>query len=137
MRFKTRLKTIANIDMVPMIDVVFQLVVFFMVSSTFIETPGIKILYPESETTETVMMTRLVVTISENNRIFLNKDQYAFPEFEKAVNAIDDLAMEAITAVVIEGDEKSSYATMVAVLDVLRKRGFKGVSLRMTPKKEN
>ena len=46
MHFKQRLKPSVKADMVPMIDVVFQLVIFFMVSSTFIQTPGISIVLP-------------------------------------------------------------------------------------------
>ena len=51
MKFKQRkLKTKASIDMTPMLDVVFQLIIFFLVSTTFAILPGISVKLPESET---------------------------------------------------------------------------------------
>ena len=49
MRFRRRLTPEARVDLIPMIDVVFQLVVFFMVSSTFMLTPGIKLALPQRQ----------------------------------------------------------------------------------------
>jgi biopolymer transport protein ExbD len=48
--FRRRLKPVSTVDLVPMIDVVFQLIIYFMVSTTFILTPGIGIVLPESST---------------------------------------------------------------------------------------
>ena len=72
MRFKRRLMPQANVDLVPMIDVVFQLVIFFMVSTTFILTPGISLVLPGSTTSEPVVMTKFVVTVISENEIYLN-----------------------------------------------------------------
>jgi len=60
MRFRRKLTTRATVELVPLIDVVFQLVIFFMVSTTFILTPGISIILPGSTTAEPVLMTKLV-----------------------------------------------------------------------------
>ncbi|MBN1649481.1 MAG: biopolymer transporter ExbD [Spirochaetales bacterium] len=133
MVFKRRLKTVSNIDLVPMIDVVFQLVVFFMVSSTFIETPGIRIQYPESQTTEAVRMTSLIVTMVDRDRIYVNKDVYDFDGFSKKINSIDDETRDKINAVVIEGGYDIPYDLLIDVMDVLRFKGFRGINLRLTP----
>ena len=63
MRFKRRLSTQSTPNLIPMIDVVFQLVVFFMVSTTFIITPGISLVLPSSQTAESVAMSKLVITV--------------------------------------------------------------------------
>jgi biopolymer transport protein ExbD len=135
MLFKRRLKPVSNIDLIPMIDVVFQLVVFFMVSSTFIETPGIRIDYPESQTTEAVRMTSLIVTMAGRDRIYVNKDVYDFDGFSEKIDSIDDETRDNITAVVIEGGYDIPYDLLIDVMDVLRFKGFKGVNLRLTPVK--
>ncbi|MDZ7792506.1 MAG: biopolymer transporter ExbD [Spirochaetia bacterium] len=85
MQFKRRLKPTATVDLVPLIDVVFQLVVFFMVSSTFILTPGISLTLPEASSAEPTVMTRLVVTIAEEDQIYLNKEQYSLETLEEAL----------------------------------------------------
>ena len=58
---RRRLQRSTTVDMVPMIDVVFQLVIFFMVSSTFKITPAIGLTLPDSATAVPTEMTRLIV----------------------------------------------------------------------------
>jgi biopolymer transport protein ExbD len=132
MQFKRRLKPTATVDLVPLIDVVFQLVVFFMVSSTFILTPGISLTLPESSSAEPTVMTRLVITISGEEEIYLNKEQYSLESLEAALQQFSQREeLENLQTVVVEGDEGVSYSLMVRVLDTLRGHGFEGVNLRM------
>ena len=132
MQFKRRLKPTATVDIVPLIDVVFQLVVFFMVSSTFILTPGISLTLPEASSAEPTVMTRLVVTIAEEDQIYLNKEQYSLETLEEALQQFSQREeLREIQTVVVEGDQSVSYSLMVRVLDTLRRHGFEGVNLRM------
>lgn len=132
MQFKRRLKPTATVDIVPLIDVVFQLVVFFMVSSTFILTPGISLTLPEASSAEPTVMTRLVVTIAEEDQIYLNKEQYSLETLEEALQQFSQREeLRDIQTVVVEGDQGVSYSLMVRVLDTLRQHGFEGVNLRM------
>lgn len=131
MHFKRRLSPSIKADMVPMIDVVFQLVIFFMVSSTFLQTPGISITLPESSTAEAVEMTRMVITVVSEDELYLNKDIYTMTGLEEALSAVTDEEKEQINAVIIEGDENVSYELLVKVLDMLRINRFKGVNLKM------
>lgn len=132
MQFKRRLKPTATVEIVPLIDVVFQLVVFFMVSSTFILTPGISLTLPDSSSAEPVVMSRLVVTIVSEDEIYLNKDAYSLQGFEKALQGFKEKKEVAqLQTAVIEGDHQVSYSLMVHILDILRSNGFEGVNLRM------
>ena len=135
MQFKRRLSPKANVDLIPMIDVVFQLVVFFMVSSTFIMTPGISIDLPGAESSDAVVMSRIVVTVAGEDELYINRDRYTFEEFRNAAAQLDAAAQEAddqgvTRSVIVEGDRTVAYDTMVRVLDVLRRSGFRGVNLR-------
>ena len=134
MRFRRSLTTRTNVELIPLIDVVFQLVVFFMVSTTFILTPGISLILPGSETSEPVVMTKLVVTIVAEDEIYLNKERYNLAGLSSRLKALTEEEKEEIKTVVIEGDEEVSYRLMVDVLDVLRKNGFKGVNLKTKEK---
>ncbi len=131
MHFRRRLTPSVRADMVPMIDVVFQLVIFFMVSSTFLQTPGIPIVLPESTTAESVTMTNMVVSVVSEDEIYLNKDVYSLDTLGTALQLISDEEKEALTAVVIEGDQAVSYELLVEILDLLRHNRFDGVNLRM------
>lgn len=130
-RFRRKLNPIARVDLIPMIDVVFQLVVFFMVTSTFIITPGIGIEFPRSETAERVAMSKLVVTVVSEDEVYLNKEQYSFDGFRAALKEISTEDREELKSVVLEGDRSIPYSLIVKVLDLLRKNGFQGVNLKM------
>ena len=131
MRFRRRLSPEARVDLIPMIDVVFQLVVFFMVTSTFLMTPGIKLVLPSSTTAEPVVMTEMVVTIASEDEIYLNREGYSFQDFGGVLDALATEEKEKIEAVIVEGDVSVSYELMIRVLDILRKNGFTEVSLKL------
>jgi len=129
--FRRRLSPNANVDLIPMIDVVFQLVVFFMVSSTFVMTPGIAIDLPESTSSEAVVLNRLVVTVASADEIYLNREQVALNELDQRLRDMGEgLEADDPMSAVIEGDGAVPYETLVAVLDVLRRNGYRGVALR-------
>lgn len=130
MEFRRRLKPQAEVDIVPLIDVMFQLVVFFMVSSTFIVTPGISLLLPESSSAEPVAMSKLVVSIVSQEEVYLNQDRYTVQSLDAGLKALRDDERRQIKTVVVEGDRNVSYSLMVSVLDVLRMNGFKGINLK-------
>lgn len=131
MIFKRRLKPVASVELVPMIDVIFQLVVFFMVSSTFIITPGISLELPDSTTAEPVVLTNLIVTIVTEDELYLNDEPGSVSSLKGMLESLPEIGSEEIQNVVIEGDRRSSYSLMVEVLDILRESGFTGINLRM------
>jgi biopolymer transport protein ExbD len=130
MVFRRRLRPKADVDIVPLIDVMFQLVVFFMVSSTFIVTPGISLLLPESSSAEPVAMSKLVVSIISPDEVYVNQDRYALSSLDGGLKTLSEEDRRSIKTVVVEGDSGVSYSLMVSVLDVLRQNGFKGINLK-------
>ena len=143
MHFRRRLRPNANVDLIPMIDVVFQLVVFFMVTSTFVMTPGIALDLPESTSSESVVLNRLVVTVAGPEEIYLNRERVAIGQLESALSVYAaanpeaaDTSSTAVKSAVIEGDREVSYELLVRVLDALRRHGYRGVALRTTSDEE-
>lgn len=137
MRFQRRLSTHTEVNLVPMIDVVLQMVFFFMVSSTFTVNPGISLVLPESKTSEPVAMTNLVISIISEEEIYLNRTMYNIYTIDSALADISREQRDEIKSIVVEGDKSISYELMIKVLDVLRKNNFKGVNLRTRPAQEN
>ncbi len=131
MVFKRRLKPIASVDLIPMIDVIFQLVVFFMVSSTFIITPGIELQLPDSATAEPVVMSKVVITIVSPDEIYLNKEKENLSSLGGRLESIGKEGGAEKRSVIVQGDKSVSYSLMVRVLDILRENGFTGINLRM------
>ncbi|GAB6091334.1 ExbD/TolR family protein [Spirochaeta dissipatitropha] len=131
MQFRRRLQPNANVDLVPMIDVVFQLVVFFMVSSTFVLTPGIALNLPESGSAESIVTTPTVVTVAGPGEYYVNRDPFSLSGLDQYFSELNESWPEnEPRGIVIEGDRNTSYESIVQVLDVLRRNDFRGVSLK-------
>ena len=73
MRFKKRLKANVRIDMTPMIDAVFLLLIFFMITSSIIKDPSININMPKAASSESQPDKDLVVTLSKDGALYLNE----------------------------------------------------------------
>jgi biopolymer transport protein ExbD len=134
MKFQRQMKPQVRIDLVPMIDVVFQLVIFFMVSTTFIVTPGIGLTFPAASTAEPVAMTRIIITVAARDEIYLNKDEHTIQSLNERlaeIKAEEQAREEEVKrTIILEGDKDIPYSLLVEVLDSLRQNGFTGVNLR-------
>jgi biopolymer transport protein ExbD len=130
MRPRRGLKPQTSINLVPMIDVVFQLVIFFMVSTTFKIVPGIDLELPASKTAEPVALTPLVLSIGDRERIYVNDRRVSIGDLDAALRENIGEESPGDHPVVVEGDASVPYDLMVDVLDVLRVLGFQAASLR-------
>ena len=126
---RRRLQRRTTVDMVPMIDVVFQLVIFFMVSSTFKITPAIGLTLPESATAVPTEMTRLVVTVHSRDVIYLNDRKLDLDGLANAFGR-DGIDPASVESIIVEVDEAASSQILVHVMDVLRVNGIDSVALR-------
>ncbi|MBF9017164.1 MULTISPECIES: biopolymer transporter ExbD [unclassified Oceanispirochaeta] len=137
MIFERRLKPHINVDLTPLIDVVFQLVIFFMISSVFNTAPGITLELPESATSENVEITELRLTVQSDENIFVNKESCTLLTLEETlITVIEREHMEA-PVVVLDGNKDIPYQLMIEILDILRRQGFDGVNLVTSEKSED
>jgi biopolymer transport protein ExbD len=130
-RFRRKFEPQASINLVPMVDVVFQLVLFFLVSTTLALVPGIRLKLPASGTAERVPVRQLVVTVASPTELWINNEAV---ESTSALNdelaAMSEADRAALESVIIEADQQVPYGLMVEVLDALRRNGLKDVGLR-------
>ncbi|MBE6349265.1 MAG: biopolymer transporter ExbD [Spirochaetaceae bacterium] len=130
---KKRFEKTAQVDLIPMIDVVFQLILFFLVSTTFALMPAISVTLPSSETAEGVQVKSLTITAESNGNLWLNEKQMTLVEIENALTQWDMAEEERKEFPVrIEADELVTNGTIVKIFDVLRRSGFVSVNLSTT-----
>lgn len=129
MRFRRRLVARTTVDLVPMIDVVFQLILFFLVSTTFAILPGISLMLPESSSAEATAMTRLAVSVVSREEVYLNKDRIHLDELGERLGALSIAERSEIKSVTVEADRNIPYGLTIEVLDILRLAGFRGINL--------
>ncbi|MFN2328240.1 MAG: ExbD/TolR family protein [Chromatocurvus sp.] len=117
----------AQIDLTPMLDVVFIMLIFFIVTATFIKEAGVEVTRPEASTAQPKDNVNILIAINATNEIWMDKRRID----ERAVRAnIERLHAENPKgAVVIQADNKSNTETVAAVLDAAREAGVYDVSL--------
>ena len=130
MKFRRAMTPLTSVNLIPMIDVVLNMVFFFMVTTTFVVAPGIALTLPTSTTSEPVAVGRLVITVVSEKEVYLNTERLSLDGLADRLAAYSAAEKEKTKSVVVEGDRTVSYSLMVEVLDALRKNGFRGVNLR-------
>ena len=114
-----------QIDMAPLIDVVFLLLIFFMLTFA-IQGQGLAISLPEGEETEKVEKD-IIVKIDRNNKIYLNDRQIEIDSLGAALG--EDLLKRSDKMVVIDSAPKVKYELFARVLDVSREAGAENFSI--------
>ena len=124
----------AQVDLVPMIDIVFQLILFFLVSTTFALLPGITLNLPESSTSEGVSTAGITITMKENGQIWYKSTEVDLETLSKELESFDKVSFEerAEYPINLEADILVTNGQIVTVFDILRQNGFSAVNLRTT-----
>lgn len=137
MKFKRTKRSGAYVDLIPMIDVVFQLILFFLVSTTFIQLPGISLSLPASTTSEAVKTAGITITVQTGGMIWIDDQSVSIEELNSNLATIGELEIAAgrtidTYPVRLEADELVTNGMIVQIFDVLRQNGFLSVHLRTT-----
>lgn len=130
MKFNRRLQPRVGLDMTPMIDVVFQLILFFLVSTTFAVLPGISLDLPSSTTAEGTRTNGITVTASADGSVFVNAEKVPLDGLDAALKELPITTPRESVPVSLEADASVPNGTIVRILDALRRTGFTGVNLR-------
>jgi biopolymer transport protein ExbD len=133
MKIKRRSGVQANVDLIPMIDIVFQLILFFLVSTTFAVLPAVTVRLPDSSTAKSESVADITITAEENGALWFNNKQVTFETLDKSLSSFDTGGKPKDSyPVTLEADDKVTNGTIVHIFDVLRKNGFSAVNLRTT-----
>ncbi|NQT90077.1 MAG: biopolymer transporter ExbD [Candidatus Omnitrophica bacterium] len=128
MQLKRHLKlerTLRTIDIAPLIDVVFLLLIFFMLTSNFIFQPGIRVNLPRAVTSEILSEENTVITVTAENLIYHNGRLVTAKELSLALKK----AASAHRPVLIKADKKASLGRIVEAWDICRQEGISRVNI--------
>jgi biopolymer transport protein ExbD len=131
MRTKARRKVIINIT--SLIDVIFMLLLFFMITSTFLEQPGIKLELPAAKTSANSEAQEVVLTVDKKGELFLNRKPLALAELEAEIRKI--LPQMKDSALVLKADQEISHGLVVRVMDMAKRGGVKKLIIGTKPEK--
>jgi biopolymer transport protein ExbD len=117
----------SQVDLTPMLDVVFIMLIFFIVTSTFVKESGVDVTRPSAETAVPTDASSIQIGITGNNQIYFDKrlvDKRAV-----RANIEKGLAESPGAAVIIIADALSNTETLIEVMDQSRLAGAENISV--------
>lgn len=119
-RRKNRGNDSADVNMTPMLDIVFILLIFFIVTAVFVKEPGVDVQRPLTETEERVRPT-ILVAVTADDEIWVNRQVYQMNQLR---NVLEQLLQENPRAeAMIQGDAEAPVGTVLDVQEVLQQLG--------------
>ena len=117
----------SSLDLTPMMDIVFIMLIFFIVTTSFVKETGVDINRPNAETAERDEKGNILVAITQNNEIWIDKRRVDL----KAVRAnIERLKIEYPEgSVIIQADKESRSGLLVEAMDQIRLAGVQNISI--------
>jgi biopolymer transport protein ExbD len=120
------------INVTSLIDVMFLLIIFFMVSSTFKNQPAIDLSLPRSATAQETTVTPTVVYLTREGQLFLDDEPVTATQLGERLRQLQAATGE--DRVVLRADEHAEHGEVVDLIDLIKESGFRRVSLAAKPK---
>jgi biopolymer transport protein ExbD len=114
-----------QIDIAPLIDIVFQLLIFFMLTSTFVMQPGIKISLPKAVTSEVIRFENIEILVTSESVTYLNGKVVTMQELNKLFKQ----AVKKNQTILIKADKRASLGKVVEIWDLARDSGITQINI--------
>ena len=116
-----------EVNMTPMLDIVFIMLIFFIVTAVFVKESGASVLRPLAKTATEVQRVSVLIAITGDNTIWLNKRQVSEQEISVIVEKMRKENPKG--KVVIQADRQSHSGIVVSIVEQLNQIGVDGVSI--------
>ncbi len=120
-----------EITMAPLIDVVFLLLIFFMVTTVFPDNRGMEIEKPESEFSEPLQLKRVMFVLQRDGSVSYNKQLITLNDVERLVK--EQLGAAPDTAVMLQVDKNATTQSLISLMDACKSGGAKRVGIASEP----
>jgi len=134
MNLKVENKLLTTFSFSSLTDIVLLLLIFFLLSSTFIVQPGIKVKLPRSETTEMTSEKNIIISITRDGSYYLNEERATLSSLPALLQQKFAFGTEQV--VVIKADRDVTLQSAVDVMDISKSVGFERFSIATEPKSE-
>ncbi len=117
----------SEINITPMLDVVFIMLIFFIVTATFVKEAGIDVNRPDAATAVKQEKANILIAIGANNDIWIDRRQVDIRSVRPNIERLH--AENPQGSVVIQADKESKTDTLIQVMDASRQAGVYNVSI--------
>ncbi|MEM1310646.1 MAG: biopolymer transporter ExbD [Cyanobacteria bacterium P01_H01_bin.153] len=108
-----------ELNIIPMIDVIFAILTFFIISSLFLtRSESLPVNLPKADSSQTQERTRITVTVQASGDLALNREAITLEDLQAGVRNLMGEAEESV--IVINADEAVEHGRVIAVMDELR-----------------
>lgn len=128
---QARHRRLPIVNITSLIDVMFLLLIFFMVSSTFVEQPNIKLDLPRTAHAQVTEVEPLSVAITKAGQLFFRDRPIAKRELPDLL--LSEVSKRADRSLVILADKDVPHGTVIEILDIAKGVGFEKIVLPTTP----
>lgn len=122
----------AQIDMTSMLDIVFIMLIFFIVTSSFVKESGIEVNRPQASNSVSQKEAGIFIAITANNEIYIDKRMVDKERVQANLERL--LTEQSNTSVVIQADEFAFNGTVISVMDAAKGAGITNIALATEPK---
>lgn len=127
LKFAGRKKLDMNMDVAPMVDIIFLLLLFFLLTSQFVKMSGISVELPGATTSEHTSDSEIIVTVTSDRGVFINGDPVA--ESLLGERLCETIKQSGKGIVRIDADRDAQVAPIIRVMDHSRNCGAKSVDI--------
>ncbi len=127
MEFEGRKKIDMHVDIAPLVDIVFLLLLFFLLTSKFIKQPGMKIDLPRAQAARQQDRQDIIVSITRDERYFLNGAPLDVMDVRSAL--CEKIKANERKIVIIKADKKTPLQPVVSVMDYSKQCSANGVTI--------
>ncbi len=119
-----------SLNMTSLIDVLFILIIFFTVSSTFLEQPGIELKLPEAKSAEGHTVQKVIIYVDKDKNIFLNDNLVTFSNLVSEIKKFDKTQKNK--SILLKADEGVTHGVVIRIMDLLRQQGIYKIVISTT-----
>jgi biopolymer transport protein ExbD len=131
MQLRSRSKRSVILNVTSLIDVLFLLLIFFMISTTFLSTPAIKLELPKAKHADAVRQNPLVVYVNPDGSVYLNDEPVDMALLAAALKG--KLDENEDKAVILKADSRVSHGAVVEVMDIVKGAGARRLVVSTRP----
>lgn len=125
-QLKRERKPARLVDIAPLVDIVFLLLIFFMVSADFMK-PVLQLALPVLKTEDNIQKLDIVIAVDKNNNITLNQQAIAQEDLQAALSEL--IKEKKQQEIIFRGDKEISFGHFTEIMDIAKLSGGKSFSI--------
>lgn len=126
MEFERIRRRHTHIDIAPLVDMVFLLLLFFMLTYRVVAEHGIEVSLPESENSQIQDMAEIEIIVDANGDLYVNNTQI---NLDQLLGALNRLFSSKEQPLIIQADRQAHVGILVDIMDAARSSGFLNISI--------